>query len=241
MIPSTWFRRLVVIGAIVTVSGGVYWLFSVIAPDGPAKMPGQCAAALLVLSVFYASGPLSARFLAPTASTDVELLERLAAAIAVVPSVPPVFLYEHADKEANTVGLLPRHARVYLTTSLVAGLSNAGVRGVLAHESAHVRERHIFLLYCYACCFVVGSTVYGHDAFFFGAFLVFLMLRRYCEFRADIGAAALAGRDDVLAMLHELAVIYPAKRWHRWLSFASPYPTLRMRIRAVETGRIALL
>ncbi|KVV25056.1 peptidase M48 [Burkholderia cepacia] len=241
MIPSSRFRRLVILGAIVSASGAIYWLFSVVTPEGAARVPGQCAAALLVLSVFYASGPLSARFLAPIASTDAALRVRLETAIAAVPSVPRVFLYEHAEQEANTVGLLPRHARVYLTTSLVSGLSDAGLRGVLAHECAHVRERHVFLLYCYACCFVVGSTVYGHDAFFFGAFLVFLMLRRYCEFRADARAAELAGRDDVLAMLNELAVLYPTKGWHRWFSFASPYPTLRTRIRAIETGRIALL
>ena len=45
----------------------------------------------------------------------------------------------------------------------------------------------------------------------------------------------------MLTALRELAVLYPSKSWVRWFSFANAYPTLAMRMRAVETGRKALL
>ncbi|MDE4922670.1 hypothetical protein ACUXAV_004946 [Cupriavidus metallidurans] len=42
-------------------------------------------------------------------------------------------------------------------------------------------------------------------------------------------------------MAPELAALYPSKSWHRWFSTASAFPTLSLRIRAIETGRKALL
>jgi Zn-dependent protease with chaperone function len=118
--------------------------------------------------------------------------------VATVPDSRPVFLYDHADKEANTVGLLPSHSRIYVTTGLLASMSDEGMRGVIAHENAHVHERHIFATFTYACCFAVSSHLLDNNNFFFAAFLLFLGIRRYCEYRADAGAAAVRrARSDV--------------------------------------------
>jgi len=128
-----------------------------------------------------------------------------------------------------------------VTTGLLASMSDEGMRGVIAHENAHVHERHIFATFTYACCFAVSSHLLDNNNFFFAAFLLFLGIRRYCEYRADAGAAHAVGREVMLTALRELAALYPSKSWVRWFSFANAYPTLAMRMRAVETGRKALL
>lgn len=241
MIPSHWFRRIILIVFIMEVAGGILWVTGRLTTNPAAKPMAQALGSLIFLFGFYASAPLSARFLAPKPSRDSALQERLARIVATLPDSRPVFLYDHADKEANTVGLLPGHSRIYVTTGLLANMSDEGMRGVIAHENAHVRERHIFATFTYACCFAVSSHLLDNNNFFFAAFLVFLGVRRYCEYRADAGGAAVVGRATMLTTLRELAALYPSKAWMRWLSFASAYPTLAMRMRAVETGRKALV
>ena len=208
----------------------------------PALRPVfQALGSLVFLFGFYAGAPLAARFLAPHASAHVDQQARISAIVATVPGSRPVFLYDHADPQANTAGLFSCHSRVYVTTGLLVGLSDDGMRGVIAHENAHVREHHVFAMFVYASAFTLGSHWLDSNLFFFLAFLVFLGARRYSEFRADAGAARVVGREVVLVMLRELAVLYPSRSWVRWLSFASAYPTLAMRIRALETGRVSLL
>lgn len=240
MIPSHWFRRIILIVFIMEVAGGILWVSARLAPDPATKPLAQALASMVFLFGFYASAPLSARFLAPVASRDVALQSRLARIVATLPETRPVFLYDHADKEANTVGLLPSHSRIYVTTGLLSHMSDEGVRGVIAHENAHIRERHIFATFTYACCFAVSSHLLDNNNLFFAAFLLFLLIRRYCEYRADAGGAAVVGREAMLTTLHELIALYPSKAWVRWLSFASAYPTLAMRMSALETGRKAL-
>lgn len=241
MIPSHWFRRIILIVFIMEVAGGILWVTGRLSTNPAAKPMTQALGSLVFLFGFYASAPLSARFLAPRPSRDAALQERLARIVATVPDSRPVFLYDHADQEANTVGLLPSHSRIYVTTGLLASMSDEGMRGVIAHENAHVNERHIFATFTYACCFAVSSHLLDNNNFFFAAFLLFLGIRRYCEYRADAGAAQSVGRETMLTALRELAVLYPSKSWVRWFSFANAYPTLAMRMRAVETGRKALL
>lgn len=241
MIPSHWFRRIILLLFILEVGGGIVWVTGRLTSNPAAKPMVQALGSLVFLFGFYASGPLSARFLAPRPARDNALQARLARIVASVPDSRPVFLYDHADRGANTVGLLPRHSRIYMTTGLLAGMSDDGVRGVVAHENAHVRGRHILGVLAYASCFAVSSHLVESNALFFAAFLLFLGIRRFCEYRADAGAAALVGREAMLTALRELATFYPSKRWLRWFSFASAYPTLPMRIRALETGRMALL
>lgn len=245
MIPTHWFRRIILILFIMEVGGGIFWVAGRIFPDPSynpaAHMAAQIAASLVFLFGFYAAGPLSARFLAPVASSDPARQRRLAAVVGSLTDSSPVFLYDHPANEANTVGLVPAHSRIYLTTGLLDNLSDQGLNGVIAHENAHVRERHILVTLVFACCFVIGSHTVLSRYFFLAAFLLFLLLRRYCEYRADAGGAAILGRDTMLVALQELAALYPTKPWQRALSFLSAYPTLPMRMRALETGRKALV
>lgn len=240
MIPAHWFRRFVLAVFILEVAGGVLWVSARLAPDPDHRPLAQTVASLIFLAGVYASGPLAARFLVPVASSDLSLRERLTKIAATLPSAPPINLYDHPAKEANTVGLLPRHARVYVTAGLLTGMSDEGVRGVLAHELVHVQEWHILAILLYACCFVLGSHFLDNRLFLVG-FLLFLMLRRYTEYRADAGAARIVGTATMLTALRELAVLYPSRPWHRWVSFLTAYPTLFMRMRALEAGRRPLL
>ncbi|MCF7697084.1 MULTISPECIES: M48 family metalloprotease [Mycetohabitans] len=237
MIPSHWFRRAILIVFIMEVGGGILWVAARLTLS-PAYQPlAQTIASLIFLFGFYASAPLAARFLAPKPSRDEALQSRLAAIVASLPETCPIVLYDHTDKEANTVGLLGKHSRIYVTTALLTSMSDEGMRGVIAHESAHIRERHILITFTYACVFAIMSHMLSSGTLFFLGFLLFLALRRYCEYRADNGASVVAGRDATLTMLREMATLYPSKSWHRWFSFSSAYPTLAMRIHAVETGQ----
>lgn len=241
MIPSHWFRRIILFVFIMTVAGGILWATARFSTNPATKSMIEALGTVIFLFGFYASAPLSARFLASRPSRDAALQERLARIVASIPGGRRIFLYDHVDKEANTVGLLPRHSRIYVTTGLLTNMSDEGMRGVIAHENIHVQEHHIFATFTYACGFAVSSLLLENYNFFFAAFLLFLGLRRYCEYRADAGAAITAGRETMLTALRELAAFYPTKSWLRWFSFANAHPTLAMRIRALETGRKALV
>ena len=221
--------------------GAVMLWVTGLATDPLIRSMVQAASSVTFLFIFYATAPLTARFLAPRPSHDRELQERLTRIVATLPACPPVTLHDHADPQANTVGLLPRWSCIYLTTGLLDSMSDEGMRGVLAHESSHIHEHHILATFLYASGFAVSSQLLADDNIFFAALLLFLGLRRYSEYRADAGAVAVVGRDTMLTTLKELVRSYPSKAWHRWFCFANIYPTLPMRIRAIETGRKALL
>ena len=240
MIPSHWFRRSLLVISLLGIGVVMLWVTGLV--TDPAMRPVvQAAGSVVFLFVFYATAPLSARFLAARPSDESSLQERMARIVASVPACPPVTLHNHADPEANSVGLLPRWSRIYLTTGLLNAMSDEGVRGVLAHESTHIREHHILATFLYASAFAVSSHLLHDDNIFILALLLFLGLRRYSEYRADAGAVAVVGRVVILTTLHELARSYPSKSWHRWFSFANVYPPLSMRIAAVESGRMTLL
>ena len=240
MIPSNRFRRFVLVLYLMGLGAVILWATGLVT-DPVLRPMAQAAGSVIFLFVFYATAPLTARFLAPLPSQDPELQKRLARILTALPSCAPVTLHDHVEPEANSVGLLPRRSRIYFTTGLLNSMSDEGVRGVLAHESTHIREHHILATFLYTSAFAVSSQLLADDNFFFAALLLFLGLRRYSEYRADAGAVSLVGRETMLTTLRELARSYPSKPWHRWLSFANVYPTLAMRIRAVETGRKALL
>ncbi len=60
-------------------------------------------------------------------------------------------------------------------------------------------------MFTYACCFAVSRHLLGTNNSFFAAFLLFLGIRRYCEYRADASAAQSVGREAMWTALRELA------------------------------------
>ena len=214
------------------------WLADKLVPS-PASTNGiaETVSGMFFLFFVYASAPLYARFLAPVASGNQELQGRLSNVLASMPSTRPAFLYDHDDQNANTVGLLAYHSQVYLTTGLMKHISDEGLKGILAHEETHVRERHILMTFCYSCSFTMLAQLFHSNATLALGFLLYLTLSRHFEYRADAGGAKLVGKATMLAGLHDLHTMYPSKKSQRWFVFAMAYPTLPMRIKALETGR----
>jgi hypothetical protein len=73
-----------------------------------------------------------------------------------LPKISPVFLFDHQEQDANTVGILPEE-------------------GVIAHEYTHVSEHHIFVAMTCAClcsC-ALASIQTGSNHLFLPGFLAF--------------------------------------------------------------------
>jgi heat shock protein HtpX len=239
MIPSSWYRRLVIALLVLEVAGALMWLATRLAPESERGL-AQTLAGMVFLMGFYSAAPLSARFLAPRETKDQAMKDRLSRVMAGMPRRRPVFLYDHTEQNANTVGLTAGHSRVYVTTGLMALLSDEGLRGILAHEDTHVEEHHILAVLAYACSYSLVVHLADDPLLFYFGFLAFMTLRRHLEYRADAGAAQLVGTAAIVTGLKELATVYQTKRSSRWFVFAMSYPTLPMRIKALETGRQSL-
>lgn len=237
MIPSHWFRRIVLGLFILELAGLVMWLSAVLVPNPADKPFAQTVAGIVFLLGYYTAAPWYVQFLAPVPSTDENLHRRLRTILSSMPHVEPVFLYDNKNENASSVGILPSHSRVYVTSALMRKMSDEGVRGVLAHEAAHVRERHIFVIFIYAACYALVSHIAGSNHLFFLGLLAFLALRRHLEYRADAGAARMVGAEATLTFLRELREIYGSSRWSRLFMFLLPYPPLAVRMDAVLTGR----
>lgn len=241
MIASHWFRRFVIVMGIVASGVGLVWLVEHLAMGSDHDALWQAGAAVVFLAGFYASGPWCARFLAPVQSQYALLNAKLSRVMTHFPNNSPVFLYDHADSQAHAVGLFKSQSRIYLTSALVAALSEEGLRGVVAHENAHISQRHILATFCFASCFVTFNTLAGSYLGFTLGVLSFLALRRWMEFRADAQACRNVRSAVMLTTLTELAHLSPGKAWHRSLCILTAYPTLPMRITAIRTGRMALI
>jgi Zn-dependent protease with chaperone function len=236
MIPSHWFRRVVFFVLVMLIGGLILWAVGEVTPK-EHKQAFDTAGALLVLFCFYACGPLMGRLLAPKPADDPAKHVRLERIVESFAESRPIFLYDHTAKEANTVGLFHPQTRIFVTTGLLDNMSDEGLRGVIAHENTHAREHHLLATFFYVVFFAIVSSLMNNRVVTLAGFLLFLMARRYCEYRADAGAAAEVGRDVMITALRELGVLYPTKKWFRFMSFLTAYPTLSMRIRALETGR----
>ena len=77
---------------------------------------------------------------APALSQDIREL----AARAEIP-MPKVYLIPHEQPNAFATGRNPAHSAVAVTVGLLQGLPREQVRGVLAHELAHIRNRDVLV------------------------------------------------------------------------------------------------
>lgn len=236
MIPTTWFRRAIFGVFVLEVAGVMLWLASRLTPDPQDQAFAQTVAGTVFLLGFYAGGPLVARFMAPLPADEPEMMARIDRALATLSHPRPVFLYRHKDEAANTVGIIAGHSTIYLTTGLMEKVSDEGLRGILAHELAHVREHHILITFTFACTYAYVAYLTPSNRLFIVGFLAFMLLRRYLEYRADAGAARVVGADTMLAGLSDLERMYPTAWWSRFFAFAASHPTMPMRRRALTHG-----
>ena len=163
----------------------------------------------------------------PVARSDASLLyaqvEDLAARAAV--PMPAVYLIDDPSPNAFATGRNPRHAAVAATTGLLQLLDQRELRGVLAHEFAHITNRDILLttvaatlagaisalanLFQFATLFgqhdedEEGGSILGGLAMLIlapiAATLIQLAISRAREYAADATGARLCGEPLALA------------------------------------------
>jgi heat shock protein HtpX len=133
--------------------------------------------------------------------------------------MPKVYLIDEAQPNAFATGRTPEHAAVAATTGILRLLSARELRGVMAHELAHVKNRDILTS-------TISATIAGAIAalaqfgMFFGgdrdrpnfvvqlvimilaplaASLIQMAISRAREFGADRGGAEISGDPEALA------------------------------------------
>ena len=136
--------------------------------------------------------------------------------------MPKVYLIEEDAPNAFATGRNPEHAAVAATTGILRVLTDRELRGVMAHELAHVRHRDI-LISTVSATMAGAISMLANFAMFFGgrdsegrstnpivgifvmilapiaASLIQMAISRAREFEADRGGAEISGDPRALA------------------------------------------
>jgi heat shock protein HtpX len=136
--------------------------------------------------------------------------------------MPRVYLIDEAQPNAFATGRNPEHAAVAATTGILGLLSAREIRGVMAHELAHVRHRDI-LISTISATIAGAISALARFAMYFGgrdshgrsanplagllfavlaplaASLIQMAISRAREFEADRGGAEISGDPNALA------------------------------------------
>ncbi len=136
--------------------------------------------------------------------------------------MPRVYLIDEAQPNAFATGRNPENAAVAATTGILNLLSAREIRGVMAHELAHVRHRDI-LISTISATMAGAISALANFALFFGgrdsegrssnpiaglllallaplaASLIQMAISRAREFEADRGGAEISGDPNALA------------------------------------------
>ncbi len=136
--------------------------------------------------------------------------------------MPRVYLIDEAAPNAFATGRNPEHAAVAATTGIINVLTDRELRGVMAHELAHVQHRDI-LISTISATMAGAISMLANFAVFFGgrdsegrpanplagiavailaplaASLIQMAISRAREFEADRGGAEISGDPQALA------------------------------------------
>ena len=136
--------------------------------------------------------------------------------------MPKVYLIDEAAPNAFATGRSPDHAAVAATTGIVKVLTDRELRGVMAHELAHVKHRDI-LISTISATMAGAISMLANFAMFFGgrdsegrpsnpiagiavailaplaASVIQMAISRAREFEADRGGAEISGDPAALA------------------------------------------
>ena len=136
--------------------------------------------------------------------------------------MPKVYLIDEAAPNAFATGRSPDHAAVAATTGIVNVLTDRELRGVMAHELAHVKHRDI-LISTISATMAGAISMLANFAMFFGgrdsegrpsnpiagiavailaplaASVIQMAISRAREFEADRGGAEISGDPAALA------------------------------------------
>jgi heat shock protein HtpX len=146
------------------------------------------------------------------------IVRELAAAAGL--PMPRVYVIDEAQPNAFATGRNPEHAAVAATTGILQLLTTRELRGVMAHELAHVKHRDI-LTSTIAATMAGAISSIAHLGFLFGgrdeerpnpiiallvmivapiaAMLIQFAISRAREFGADSGGAEISGDPQALA------------------------------------------
>jgi heat shock protein HtpX len=135
--------------------------------------------------------------------------------------MPKVYLIDEAQPNAFATGRNPENAAVAATTGILNMLSTRELRGVMAHELAHVKHRDILISTIAATVAGAISSLAQFGLFFGGrdgedrpnpivsiiimilapiaGMLIQMAISRAREFEADRGGAAISGDPNALA------------------------------------------
>ena len=133
--------------------------------------------------------------------------------------MPRVYVIDEAQPNAFATGRNPEHAAVAATTGILGMLSTRELRGVMAHELAHVKNRDILTSTISATLAGAISSLAQFGMFFGGdrerpnmvvqlavmilaplaAMLIQMAISRAREFGADRGGADISGDPEALA------------------------------------------
>jgi heat shock protein HtpX len=134
--------------------------------------------------------------------------------------MPKVYLIDEAQPNAFATGRNPEHAAVAATTGILRMLSARELRGVMAHELAHVKNRDILTSTISATVAGAISALAQFGMFFGGgdrerpnfivqlaimilaplaAMLIQMAISRAREFGADRGGSEISGDPEALA------------------------------------------
>ncbi|MBT0959910.1 zinc metalloprotease HtpX [Denitromonas iodatirespirans] len=134
--------------------------------------------------------------------------------------MPKVYLIDEAQPNAFATGRNPEHAAVAATTGIIRMLSERELRGVMAHELAHVKHRDILISTISASVAGAISALAQFGMFFGGrgedrpnpivsiiimilapiaGMLIQMAISRTREFGADKGGAEISGDPAALA------------------------------------------
>lgn len=134
---------------------------------------------------------------------------------------PAIYVIDNPQPNAFATGRDPEHAAVAATTGLLAMLDRREIRGVMAHELAHVRNRDTLTMTVTATIAGAVSSLANFGLFFGGgdrdrpggvlgtialavlapmaAALVQMAISRGREYEADSGGADICGDPEALA------------------------------------------
>ncbi|NSL56991.1 zinc metalloprotease HtpX [Uliginosibacterium aquaticum] len=136
--------------------------------------------------------------------------------------MPRVYIIDEHQPNAFATGRNPEHAAVAATTGILQMLTERELRGVMAHELAHVKHRDI-LISTISATMAGAISALANFAMFFGgrdengrpanpiatiavallaplaASLIQMAISRAREYEADAGGAAFCGDPDALA------------------------------------------
>ena len=146
--------------------------------------------------------------------------------------MPKVYLIEEDSPNAFATGRNPQHSAVAATTGILRVLSEREIRGVMAHELAHIKHRDI-LISTISATMAGALSALANFAMFFGgrssdgrpgnpiasilvailaplaASLIQMAISRAREYEADRGGAEICNDPEALAMaldkIHQVA------------------------------------